>query len=69
MWWGHFTFEAYMGYVILMKTLRGTIATIYPSTHLRYVYGVGLWSQIYLSAGSITQAPWGGCIFQSLKSE
>ena len=38
---GHFTFEAHMGYVILMKTLRGTIATIYPSTHPRYVYGVG----------------------------
>ena len=39
---GHFTFEVYMGYVILMKTLRGTIATIYPSTHHIYVYGVGL---------------------------
>ena len=57
MWWGNLTFEAYMGYVILMKTLRGTIATIYPLTHPRYVYGVGLSTQIYLTVVSITQAP------------
>ena len=30
------------GYVIIIKILRGTIATIYPSTHPRYVYSVGL---------------------------
>ena len=42
MWWAHFTFEAYRGYVILMKTLRDTFAMIYPSTVPAYVYGVGL---------------------------
>ena len=68
MWWGHFNFEAYMGYVIIMKTLWGTIATIYPSTHPRYVYGVGLWTQIYLSVVSITQAPWGGSTFQPINT-
>ena len=57
MWWSHFIFEAYRGYVILMKTLRDIIAMIYPLTVPRYVYGVGLWTQTYPSIASITQPP------------
>ena len=56
MWWAHFTFEEYRGYVILMKILRDTIAMIYPSTVPRYGYGVGLWTQTYPSIASINQA-------------